>query len=93
MVRGVLFNEETGDFVDAGDYDYSNGPNGPTNWGNLPGAGVCTTGRMQSPMVITRDNTVGSNSLDKTLNTTVPQQPIPATIINTNKTIEVNNRN
>jgi hypothetical protein len=42
-------------------------------------------------MVITTDNTVSSNSLDKNLKSVIPQRPLPATITNTGKTIEVNN--
>ncbi|KAG0616334.1 hypothetical protein M758_5G106300 [Ceratodon purpureus] len=70
-------------------FDYTNGPNGPANWGNFPGWETCKTGRMQSPMLITPDIMVTDKKLDAKLGTNYPKCPIPANISNNGHTIEV----
>lgn len=73
------------------EFDYSNGPLGPANWGDLkPEWITCKTGTMQSPMEITAGNTVTDGSLDSPLRGRFPILPtLLATITNKGETVEV----
>jgi len=74
----------------ATEFDYTDGPLGPENWGDLdPAWATCKTGMMQSPLEITAMNMVTDDKLDAKLKGNFPDGAVPANISNNGHTIEL----
>jgi len=70
-------------------FDYTDGPRGPSRWGDLrPAWSLCKQGLQQSPMLITLDNMVADPRLGK-LDATYTSQRVPSNISHDGHEVEV----
>lgn len=73
-------------------FDYSDGPNGPSRWGDLkPAWSLCKHGVEQSPMTITLNNMVADPRLGK-LDATYTCKPVASNISHDGHEVEVSDR-
>lgn len=75
----------------AGSYDYTDGPRGPSRWGDLePKWSLCKQGVEQSPMIISLENMVADPRLGK-LDATYTRKPVSSSISHDGFEVEVQN--